>query len=107
HRASERRGQSSRLIHVVGLDVRHPVWWNALLPLLLTKSKDAPDRHAATGPHGVVLVESLRAPSGDGGIEFPRCVDVGRGELVPHELTVHGEVRSEGGDGSPMEACAV
>src|SRR6185312_11131893 len=80
---------------------------NTLLALLRTESEDAPYRHALARPHGVVLVELLRSPSGDGWIEFPRCIDVGRRELVPHELTVHGEVRSEGVGRSRKATCPV
>src|SRR6185437_1527224 len=71
--AAERRGQSRGLVHVVGFHVEHPVGRNTFLALLRTESEDAPYRHALARPHGVVLVELLRSPSGDGWIEFPRC----------------------------------
>src|SRR5438105_3985302 len=90
YRSAEGRRQPRRLIDVVGFDVRHPVRRNALLALVGTQTEEARERDATVGPHCVVLIERLRTPTRDRRIELPRSVDVGRRELVPNELTVHG-----------------
>src|SRR4029077_11175293 len=103
HLATERRRETRRLVDTVTLDVRHPVRRHALFTHVRTEPEESRERSTSVRPHGVVLVELLRSPPGDRRIEFSRSVGVGRRKLVPHELTVHCRVPSEGGGGKTSE----